>query len=62
MNAVELKIEGMTCGSCVARVRNALMRVDGVAASMSTWPGGAPPCVHPTKTCRPTNWWPHWLQ
>lgn len=32
MNAVELKVEGMTCGSCAARVRNALVRVSGVDA------------------------------
>lgn len=40
MNAVELKIEGMTCGSCVARVRNALMRVDGVAGVYVDLAGG----------------------
>jgi copper chaperone CopZ len=30
MNVVELEVQGMTCGSCAARVRNALMRVTGV--------------------------------
>ena len=30
MNTVELEVKGMTCGSCAARVRNALTRVSGV--------------------------------
>ena len=30
METTELKVEGMTCGSCVASVRKALKRVPGV--------------------------------
>lgn len=30
MNTIELEVKGMTCGSCAARVRNALTRVSGV--------------------------------
>ena len=32
MNTVDLKINGMTCGSCVASVTRALQRVPGVSA------------------------------
>ena len=31
MQALQLKIEGMTCGHCVARVEKALNKIDGVA-------------------------------
>ena len=30
MNVIDLKVGGMTCGACVARVRAALLPIDGV--------------------------------
>ena len=30
MNVIDLDVQGMTCGACVARVRAALLPIDGV--------------------------------
>jgi len=39
---VELKIEGMSCGHCVARVEKALREVEGVASvEVTLEPGSA---------------------
>lgn len=32
MNSIDLKVSGMTCGSCVSHVRKALSNVEGVQA------------------------------
>ncbi len=42
MTRVELKVAGMSCGHCVARVKKALEQVDGVReAEVSLDPGHA---------------------
>ena len=40
MERVEIKVEGMTCGGCVASVLNALTQRDGVGAATADLDSG----------------------
>lgn len=37
---IELKVEGMTCGSCASHVRDALRKVPGVEHAEVDYPAG----------------------
>ena len=54
MEAVTLKIEGMTCGGCVASVERVLKAVPGVvAAKVQLSPGQAVVSFDPARTGAP---------
>ena len=52
MNETELKVEGMTCSSCVRHVREALQGVDGVLGADVELDGGRARVRHTAKATR----------
>lgn len=55
METVAMKVEGMTCGGCVASVKRVLTAVPGVqAAEVTLQPGEARVTYDPAKTNVPS--------